>query len=49
MPDNLEACRAPERNFLMSLEDYFKEAIEQLDPAAMVEEQYKYIIYNVLL
>uniref|UniRef100_A0A1B6EI84 Death domain-containing protein n=1 Tax=Cuerna arida TaxID=1464854 RepID=A0A1B6EI84_9HEMI len=43
MPDNLEACRAPERNFLMSLEDYFKDAIEQLDPAAMVEDQYKVV------
>ncbi|XP_054285529.1 THO complex subunit 1-like [Macrosteles quadrilineatus] len=41
--DNLEACRAPERNFLMSLEEYFKEAIEQFDPSAMVEEQYKVV------
>lgn len=41
MPDNLEACRAPERNFLMSLEDYFKDVIEQLDPASQVEDEYK--------
>ena len=28
-PDNLEACRAKERDFLPSLENYFEEAIEQ--------------------
>ena len=31
-PDNLEACRAVERDFLPSLENYFEEAIDQLDP-----------------
>ena len=31
-PDNLEACRAKDRDFLPSLENYFEEAIEQLDP-----------------
>lgn len=41
LPDNLEACRGPDRDFLPSLESYFEEAIEQTDPAAMVEEQYK--------
>ena len=40
-PDNMEACSAPERDFLPKLEDYFEEAIEQLVPANMVEEQYK--------
>lgn len=40
-PDNLEACKAKDRDFLPSLETYFAEAIEQLDPAAMVEEEYK--------
>jgi hypothetical protein len=28
---------------LPSLEGYFEEAIEQIDPAAMVEEEYKYV------
>lgn len=41
LPDNLEACRGPDRDFLPSLESYFEEAIEQTDPAAMVEDQYK--------
>ncbi|XP_075225575.1 THO complex 1-like protein Hpr1 isoform X2 [Lycorma delicatula] len=41
LPDNLEACRAKERDFLPSLETYFEEAIEQSDPAAMVDAEYK--------
>jgi len=40
-PDNMEACRSKERDFLPSLEVYFEEAIEQLDPKNQVEEQYK--------
>ncbi|XP_012262168.2 THO complex subunit 1 [Athalia rosae] len=40
-PNNLEACKSKDRDFLPSLETYFEEAIEQLDPAAMVEDQYK--------
>lgn len=40
-PDNLEACKADNRVFLPTLEEYFSEAIEQADPAAMVEEEYK--------
>lgn len=40
-PDNLEACASIERDFLPSVEDYFAEAIEQLDPASQVEETYK--------
>ncbi|KAL1456912.1 hypothetical protein WDU94_001599 [Cyamophila willieti] len=39
--DNLEACKSAERDFTPSLESYFEEAIQQMDPAAMVEEQYK--------
>ena len=31
-PNNLDACRAEERDFLPSLENYSEEAIEQLDP-----------------
>ena len=30
------------RVFLPTLEEYFSEALEQADPAAMVEEEYKY-------
>ncbi|XP_017297830.2 THO complex subunit 1 [Diaphorina citri] len=39
--DNLEACKSAERDFTPSLESYFEEAIQQMDPAAAVEEQYK--------
>jgi THO complex subunit 1 len=42
-PNNLEACKSKDRDFLPSLEGYFEEAIEQIDPAAMVEEEYKYV------
>nr|CAG4648545.1 EOG090X0324 [Polyphemus pediculus] len=38
-PDNLDACRSKDRDFLPTLENYFEEAIEQLDPS--VESQYK--------
>lgn len=40
-PDNLEACSAPERDFLPQMDDYFAEAIEQLDPSSQIEDQYK--------
>jgi len=40
-PDNLEACRAKDRDFLPSLENYFEEAIDQLDPRNEIEEAYK--------
>ncbi|KAK3917778.1 THO complex subunit 1 [Frankliniella fusca] len=42
-PDNLEACRGKDRDFLPSLDSYFEEAIEQSDPSAMVEDSYKKI------
>ncbi|GLV34018.1 Hpr1 [Carabus blaptoides fortunei] len=42
-PDNLEACKAKERDFLPQLDSYFSEAIEQLDPEAMVDDEYKKI------
>ena len=41
-PDNMEACSAPERDFLPSVEEYFGEAFEQLDPRNQIEEEYKY-------
>ena len=40
-PDNMEACSAPERDFLPQMDDYFEEAIEQLDPNNQIEEDYK--------
>jgi THO complex subunit 1 len=40
-PDNLGACRAKDRDFLPSLQGYFEEAIDQLDPANGIEEDYK--------
>lgn len=42
-PNNLDACRAEERDFLPSLENYFEEAIEQLDPKNEIEDTYKKI------
>ncbi|XP_058804258.1 THO complex subunit 1 isoform X2 [Phymastichus coffea] len=40
-PNNLEACKSKDRDFLPSLETYFEEAIDQLDPAAGIEDEYK--------
>jgi len=40
-PDNMEACSAPERDFLPDMDDYFSEAIEQLDPSNQIEAEYK--------
>ncbi|XP_051166267.1 THO complex subunit 1 [Leptopilina boulardi] len=40
-PNNLEACKSKERDFLPSLETYFEDAIIELDPAAMVDDEYK--------
>ena len=33
--------RARDRDFLPSLQNYFEEAIEQLDPANGIEDEYK--------
>ncbi|KAH9492092.1 THO complex subunit 1 [Bulinus truncatus] len=40
-PDNMEAAKAESRVFLPKLDEFFANAIEQADPEAMVEEQYK--------
>lgn len=32
---------SPRREFVPSLDDFFSEAIEQADPANMVEDEYK--------
>ncbi|KAK1797406.1 hypothetical protein P4O66_008778, partial [Electrophorus voltai] len=42
-PDNMEACKSDSREFMPSLEDFFEEAIEQADPANMVEDEYKVV------
>lgn len=34
---------SPRREFVPSLDDFFSEAIEQADPANMVEDEYKYV------
>ncbi|XP_035665777.1 THO complex subunit 1-like, partial [Branchiostoma floridae] len=47
-PDNMEACSSPEREFLPSLEEFFEEAIEQSDPEAMVEDEYKLVFISML-
>jgi len=40
-PNNMEACASIERDFLPTVDEYFGEALEQLDPANQVEEHYK--------
>jgi THO complex subunit 1 len=37
----MEACKAESRVFLPKLDEFFANAIDQADPEAMVEEQYK--------
>ncbi|GAA6234099.1 THO complex subunit 1 isoform X2 [Lates japonicus] len=41
--DNMEACKSDSREFMPSLDEFFTEAIEQADPANMVEEEYKVV------
>uniref|UniRef100_A0A8D3D121 THO complex 1 n=1 Tax=Scophthalmus maximus TaxID=52904 RepID=A0A8D3D121_SCOMX len=41
--DNMEACRSESREFMPSLDEFFAEAIEQADPANMVEAEYKVV------
>ena len=36
-----DLLRARDRDFLPSLQNYFEEAIEQLDPANGIEDEYK--------
>ncbi|KAI4879837.1 hypothetical protein NFI96_016480, partial [Prochilodus magdalenae] len=42
-PDNMEACKSDNREFMPSLEEFFEEAIEQADPTNMVEDEYKVV------
>ena len=40
-PDNMQACSAPERDFLPDMTEFFAEATEQLDPENQIEDEYK--------
>ncbi|XP_050421728.1 THO complex subunit 1 isoform X2 [Adelges cooleyi] len=40
-PNNLEACKGPERDFLPSFDSFFQEAFEQLDPELCIENQFR--------
>lgn len=42
-PDNLEACKQETRNFVPNLKTFFEEPIEQADPGAQIEDEYKLI------
>ncbi|XP_042229882.1 THO complex subunit 1-like isoform X2 [Homarus americanus] len=42
-PNNLEACKMPERDFVPALETYFTPAIEQLSPKSELREQDKLV------
>lgn len=39
-PDNLAACKSEKRSFLPTLEGFFADGIELMDPKNMVEEEY---------
>ena len=39
----MKACQGEDRKFIPELQDYFSEAIEQLDPENMIESEYKLI------
>lgn len=43
----MAACRSKDRDFLPSLENYFEEAIEQLDPSVESQFKYAYRMLNV--
>ena len=40
-PDNMAAAKRDSRIFLPKLDDFFTNSIDQADPEAQVEEQYK--------
>ena len=42
-PDNLEACRLKNRMFVPDVEKFLEEPIEQADPAARIEDEFKVI------
>ena len=42
-PDNLEACRKKSRRFVPNVQKFIAECVEQADPAARIEPEYKVI------
>ena len=42
-PDNLEACRKKSRKFVPDMQKFLAEPIDQADPAARIEPEYKVI------
>nr|XP_033789826.1 THO complex subunit 1 isoform X2 [Geotrypetes seraphini] len=42
-PDNMDACKAENREYMPTLEEFFEEAIEQAVPENMVESEYKVV------
>ncbi|XP_071491499.1 THO complex subunit 1-like [Diadema antillarum] len=42
-PSNLEACASDDRIFIPQVEEFFQEAIDQADPEAMIEAEYKVV------
>ncbi len=41
--DNLEACKQESRNFVPGLKSFIEEPLEQADPGAQIEDEYKLI------
>ncbi|KAK3091924.1 hypothetical protein FSP39_023755 [Pinctada imbricata] len=44
-PNNMDACKSDKRIFLPTLEDHFADAMEQADPDAHIEHEYK-LVHN---
>ncbi|XP_077991369.1 THO complex subunit 1-like [Glandiceps talaboti] len=42
-PDNFGSCKDERRQFIPTMEDFFEESIDQADPEAMVEDEYKLV------
>ncbi|XP_032078381.1 THO complex subunit 1 [Thamnophis elegans] len=42
-PDNMEACKSENREYMPTLEEFFEEAIEQADPENMVDKEFKVV------
>lgn len=42
-PDNLKACKAQNRIYVPEMTSFFEEALEQFDPEAQIEDEYKLV------
>jgi len=42
-PDNLKACKAENRVYVPEMSSFFEEALEQFDPEAQIEDEYKLV------